>query len=319
MHLARWTTALRRVRRRPIAALLLVVASATLHGCGGGSPDDAEPSASPPASDGADTARPPADDEEPAGGAAFEGTTGRTAREADGDSVATLTDVRTAERAAGYERVVFEFAGGAVPGYTIEYASSRPAECGSGHPAEVAGDAYLVVRMEPARAHRATGEGQSSTLEQRDRRLGYAAARALALTCDFEATVTFVLGLDRRRPYRAFTLESPARLVVDVLVAREGAAAGEPRASATPSVVAPGGELQVRAAGFPRDIAVEIGFGPPRSEYEVVARARSDAAGRVAASVSVPSWARAGEPYVIVVAGPANRPTAISDTVRVAS
>jgi hypothetical protein len=146
--------------------------------------------------------------------AAFDGTLGRTNHDAGDAPVATLTEVRTAARAGGFDRLVFEF-DGRVPGYTIEY-SARPAECGSGRPAEVSGNAFLVIDLRPAQAHEARGEQQISSIAERDLRLGYDAVRHLLLICDFEATVAWAAGIDKRRPYRAFVLDNPPRLVVDV-------------------------------------------------------------------------------------------------------
>jgi hypothetical protein len=108
--------------------------------------------------------------------------------------------------------VVFEFEGSAVPGYRIGY-QDRPVQCGSGEPVEVAGGAWLQVQLLPAQAHTEAGE---PTVQQRERHLALPVLKELESTCDFEADVTWVLGLASRRPYRVQELASPARLVVDV-------------------------------------------------------------------------------------------------------
>jgi hypothetical protein len=36
------------------------------------------------------------------------------------------------------------------------------------------------------------------------------------LTCDFEAKVSFVLGLNSKKPYRVVELQNPTRLIIDV-------------------------------------------------------------------------------------------------------
>jgi hypothetical protein len=36
------------------------------------------------------------------------------------------------------------------------------------------------------------------------------------LTCDFEAKVGFVLGLNSKKPYRVVELQNPTRLIIDV-------------------------------------------------------------------------------------------------------
>lgn len=141
----------------------------------------------------------------------FQGTTEPTVKERAGAHVAVLREVRSAEQ-QGFDRVVFEFDGSAVPGYRIGY-EDRPAQCGSGEPVEVAGEARLQVQLVPAQAHTEAG---APTVEQRERRLDLPVLKELESTCDFEADVTWVLGLASRRPYRAQELANPPRLVIDV-------------------------------------------------------------------------------------------------------
>ena len=91
-----------------------------------------------------------------------------------------------------------------------------------------------------------------------------------------------------------------------------------PAASVSPSVAGTGAAVRVSASGFRPHTEVEIGFGPPSSEYEVVARARTDARGEVEARVRVPEWAEPGASYLWVVAERDYDPKALSDTFRVA-
>jgi hypothetical protein len=114
----------------------------------------------------------------------------------------------------GYDRVVFEFAGGdSVPGYHVEYATTTVRRCGSGDPVAIAGAARLVVRFEPAQAHDERG---NATPAERDRALGLPAVKEMKLVCDFEGQVEWVLGVAGAWPYRVSELTAPARLVVDV-------------------------------------------------------------------------------------------------------
>src|SRR5688572_1721143 len=69
---------------------------------------------------------------------------------------------------AGFDRIVFEFAGDSVPGYHVEYAKRPVVRCGSGDPVPLAGTARLVVRFEPAQAHDELG---NSTVPERERTL----------------------------------------------------------------------------------------------------------------------------------------------------
>lgn len=127
-------------------------------------------------------------------------------------SGATLRAVRTA-RNAGWDRVVFEFDGADVPGYHVEYVDRPVRKCGSGDEAQVAGQGWLEVRITPARAHDEAGQ---VTVAQRERKLSLPVLRELELTCDFEADVTWVLGVASPNRYRVSELSGPARLVVDV-------------------------------------------------------------------------------------------------------
>lgn len=122
-----------------------------------------------------------------------------------------LTDVRSA-RHDGFDRTVFEFAD-AVPNVHLEYVDRPVRACGSGEVVELPGDGWLQVRFSGARAHTEAGE---ASVADRDREPGLPVLLALALTCDFEGEVTWVAGVEAPNPYRAFALEAPARLVVDV-------------------------------------------------------------------------------------------------------
>lgn len=129
-----------------------------------------------------------------------------------GQGVSTLAAVRYA-RHAGFERVVFEFAGDPHPGYHAEYLTGPAIACGSGHTVQLPGAARLEIRFTPARAHDDQG---NATVANRDVITNLPLLRALRLTCDFEADVTWVLALAARRPFRVLELQNPTRIVVDV-------------------------------------------------------------------------------------------------------
>lgn len=124
---------------------------------------------------------------------------------------ALLRTVRAAEQ-EGFDRVVFEFAD-AVPGYHIEYVDHPVRQCGSGEVMDIAGDGWLQVRLLPAQAHTEAGE---PTVAERERHLGFPVLRELESACDFEADVTWVLGVASPNPYRVLELANPPRLVVDL-------------------------------------------------------------------------------------------------------
>ena len=127
-----------------------------------------------------------------------------------------LRHVETSTEASpGYDRVVFEFAGGgdSVPGYRVEYTTKPVQRCGSGDPVSVAGTGRLIVRFEPAQAH---DEHGSLAPAERHRTAGLPAVRELTLICDFEGQVAWVLGTAAPSEYRVSELTGPARLVLDV-------------------------------------------------------------------------------------------------------
>ena len=141
----------------------------------------------------------------------FSGGTDEVVKPGRDQGIAVLKDVRTGPQ-EGFDRTVFEFEPGPLPGYQIRFAD-RPAHCGSGMPADITGTAWLEVRLNPAQAHNEQGGTTVGTLE---RKVGLQSLKELQETCDFEADVTWVLGLDKHRPYRVLELADPPRLVVDV-------------------------------------------------------------------------------------------------------
>ncbi len=144
-------------------------------------------------------------------GSSFSGTLETVEIQRPGSPPAVLRDVRAA-RQEGFDRVVFEFEGSAVPGYRVGYVESA-VQCGSGEPVEVAGAALLQVRLDPAQAHTEAGE---ATVSERERRPGLAVLQEMESICDFEADVTWVLGLAERNRFRVQELSGPSRLVVDI-------------------------------------------------------------------------------------------------------
>ncbi|ATB30555.1 AMIN-like domain-containing (lipo)protein [Melittangium boletus] len=123
----------------------------------------------------------------------------------------TLREVRAA-RNDGFDRVVFQFDSDQVPGYRIEYLDTPAINCGSGDPIPLAGQGRLQVSLQPAQAH----ENGQSTLAERARKPALPLLEEMKLTCDFEAEVTWVLGVKEPHAYRVLELKEPTRLVVDV-------------------------------------------------------------------------------------------------------
>ena len=135
-------------------------------------------------------------------------------------SAPTLVDVR-AGRHPGFDRVVFEFQG-AVPEHHVRYVDQLVQD-GSGAPVSVAGSADLEVVFQGANAH---DEDGTPSVSPRRFSPGLAAVKEVAQIGDFEAVVSYGIGLDRRRPLTVSTLSGPSRLVIDVSTAATGGPAG---------------------------------------------------------------------------------------------
>ena len=154
--------------------------------------------------------------------------------------VPTLVDVRAGGH-TGYDRVVFEFRG-PVPEHRIGYVDQLVQD-GSGNPVSVAGAADLEVVFEGANAH---DEDGSPTISPRQLSPGLTAVKEVAQIGDFEAVVTYGIGVDRRRPIEVSTLSSPSRLVIDVPTTGAGGSAGSGDDSGSlPFTGAPSPELLV--------------------------------------------------------------------------
>ncbi len=69
----------------------------------------------------------------------------------------------------------------------------------------------------------------------------------------------------------------------------------------TPASPRAGEEVTISATGLRAGAAAEIAIGPTRTEYEVIAQATSDAAGRVETTFTLPDWTNASDSVVFVV------------------
>jgi hypothetical protein len=124
-------------------------------------------------------------------------------------SIPTLVAVRAGGH-PGFDRVVFEFRDG-LPSHQVSYVDRLVQE--SGDVLSVAGAADLEVRFEGANAHDDSG---APTVARRRFSPGLTAVKEVAQVGDFEATVRYGIGVDRRRPIKVSTLSGPSRLVIDI-------------------------------------------------------------------------------------------------------
>jgi hypothetical protein len=121
-----------------------------------------------------------------------------------------LVDVRAAAH-EGFDRIVFEF-DKPQPGFRVEYVEEALG-CGSGLPATIQGAALLQVKVQPSVAHDDAG---NPTFAQQEIMPGLASILEAEQTCDFEADVTWVVGLTQEADFTAVSLLDPFRVVVDV-------------------------------------------------------------------------------------------------------
>jgi len=131
-------------------------------------------------------------------------------------SFGALTGVRVGHH-PGFDRVVFEFAS-AVPGYTVRYVDLPIFADGSGEPVALPGAAAAVeITFTPASGFdqnatppAATYKGLNSVSSDKTVKITSA-----VLAGDFEATLSWAVGLRDEVPFLVTKLSGPARLVVD--------------------------------------------------------------------------------------------------------
>lgn len=130
--------------------------------------------------------------------------------------VALLTDVRVAAH-SGFDRIVFEFRDGDVPGHRVRYIEAPIREDASGNEVAVEGTAFIEVHMTPASGvDLSKGESYEQTYTGPRRIQGTGALAELVRTGDFEANLTWVAGARSRSGFAVAQLQDPPRLVVDV-------------------------------------------------------------------------------------------------------
>lgn len=139
-------------------------------------------------------------------------TTERKTQEPAVGSQVVLTTMRTASH-TGVDRVVLEFSGTGVPGWNVEYVDEAVSQ-GSGEPVDVEGRSVLAVRATgtaypepgaPAVPQRIPGDGDGIVTE-------------VVNDSTFEGMTVVFVGLDaEERPFDVMVMQSPTRLVVDIV------------------------------------------------------------------------------------------------------
>jgi hypothetical protein len=134
-----------------------------------------------------------------------------------GAPVSHLVAVRQAAH-DGFHRVVLEFAGDQPPAYRVSYVDEPVRRPGSGHPVTVAGDARLELRLTPARTANLQGDEPVITYDGPERiAIDQGIVNELVFVGDFEANMSWVVGVDTPDPFAVAMFEDPTRLVVDIV------------------------------------------------------------------------------------------------------
>ncbi len=143
------------------------------------------------------------------------GTAPVTATAPAGLQQARLRAIRSAAQ-EGFDRLVFEFDGNQVPGYSVKY-DTKAVACGSGQDLTVfVGDgsapaALVIVDLRPATAH----EDSGAPTAVRDLRSALSTLNRAFGICDFEGVVQYAVALNAEKPFKVSTLANPPRLVID--------------------------------------------------------------------------------------------------------
>ncbi|MFJ2591583.1 AMIN-like domain-containing (lipo)protein [Streptomyces erythrochromogenes] len=113
---------------------------------------------------------------------------------------------------ATYDRIVIDLQGYA-PTVTVTPVAQLRYD-GSGKPVPLAGKYFLEIRLNPAAAH--NDAGQSVYHGPKLQKIHLSKLKGLAMTGDYEGYVTFGAAFDTLPYYRAYSLHSPERFVVDI-------------------------------------------------------------------------------------------------------
>lgn len=104
-----------------------------------------------------------------------------------------------------------------VLGYDVSYqpADTAKIEDGSGNPVEIAGNAFLVVKLTPAMTAKIDGDQVTKTYTGPNRLPGTDPVTEVVKTGDFEGVVTWVIGLDRKLLFSAERRDDTLDVVID--------------------------------------------------------------------------------------------------------
>ncbi|HYA44998.1 MAG TPA: hypothetical protein VED59_05280 [Acidimicrobiales bacterium] len=135
-------------------------------------------------------------------------------RLAGAQTVAQLSVVRAAAH-PGYDRLVFQFTGTLPATHSVTWVK-RVVQDPSGKPIALLGRAFVRIVFNPASAH--TTSGQPSYSGVVPAFVGLQVLCSVKMAGDFEAVLSFGVGLIQKTPLHVFTLTRPTRFVIDFAV-----------------------------------------------------------------------------------------------------
>lgn len=204
-----------RTRSVVVIALSLLTAPVLLTGCGGGAVDQGSAASSESVtstSAGRTTDAATAEDGATPT-AAFPANTDPDTAKASADASVTVRDIRLG-RQDGFDRVVFEVGGTGTPGWDVRYVDAASSQ-GSGKPVDVAGADVLQVSL--------TGAGYPYDTGVKEYQAGSPLTAAgtetvteVVFDATYEGTTMAFVGTKARAPFRAYLLQNPTRVVVEV-------------------------------------------------------------------------------------------------------
>lgn len=214
------------MRMTVVAALPALVVAALLSACGGDDGDSdagttSSASSSAPTSSSAATSSGAAGSSTPAtegddstAAPPFPANTEPDTGQASADSFVTVTTIRTGAH-DGFDRVVFEVEGTGLPGWDIRYVDEAASQ-GSGAPVQVEGDAILQVTIAGVGYPTETGIEEYDGSEPLPGQ-GTEVVTEVVWDTTFEGTSVAFVGTTEETPFRAYLLENPTRVVLDVV------------------------------------------------------------------------------------------------------
>ncbi|EMD25783.1 AMIN-like domain-containing (lipo)protein [Amycolatopsis azurea] len=127
--------------------------------------------------------------------------------------IPAMTGIRTGQN-PGFDRVVLDLTAGPAPAVRYDLVDELIAD-GSGDIVWLTGEYFIAVAATPAAAHDDAGN-PTYPGPQKFRTRNLRNVMAVAVTGDYEGTLSIGLGVRSRTPVSVFTLTSPNRVVIDV-------------------------------------------------------------------------------------------------------